>query len=150
MHNKKLMNRRIKPEDRGWNKALTDKNIEYLAGDGFCISPCTRNAGAFAYRLTCNPAPNTQVTIYISMGDWQVKSDVTITNMTVLPEEFRNRGHGTNALKAIIRWAARHSYNEIRATQVNNIRTKKFWLTNGFVREPEPNRTSDYILLLNK
>lgn len=83
--------------------------------------------------------------ILFKLMDYQTKSDVVITNMTTLPATACSRGFGTKAIQTLLGWARENNLHEIRATQVGDPDSQRFWEKNGFVLCPEPNPCGDYV-----
>ncbi len=142
------MDKPIRPEERGWDRKKIDETVGELSQDGAHIVSSLRNFGAFDYELTFCPSQGVQVTVFVSIGDWQTDSAITITEMTTLPETVRKKGYGSQAIKRIIEWARRHNFNEIRATQVSSPDARRFWEQNGFTYVTDPNPTGDLVLQL--
>ena len=69
-------------------------------------------------------------------------SNLTITNMTTLPESERRHGHGTEALRILLYFARKGGYQDLYAVQVQK-ESESFWIKNGFV--PCGNRTNDFV-----
>ncbi|KKW11593.1 MAG: hypothetical protein UY50_C0010G0018 [Parcubacteria group bacterium GW2011_GWA2_49_9] len=104
-----------------------------------------RNMGALSFQVTF-PFQNegAEVNIFLLLKDWQVDSDVVITNMTTLPEDKRGVGLGGKALKFILDWATSHHF-DVCATQVGDPRSEKFWTDNGFALSQGANPTHDLV-----
>ena len=143
------MTKPIRPEERGWNRRDAFRAVGELAEKFDTITLGKSNSGAFEYELHIFPIKGVCVTITILLGDWQTNSDVVITNMTTLPESECRKGFGTHVIQALIGWAKKHSFNEIRATQINNIDSQRFWQRNNFVLVVEQNPTGDLVLKLS-
>lgn len=141
------MQRLIRPEDRGWDREKTTAIVGELSRKGAQIAPSLDNIGAFDYVLVF-PFNEIQVTVFISIADWQTNSGVVITNMTTLPATDRRKGYGSLAIRAIREWACHNKFNEIRATQVSDTDAQRFWERNGFILLPEPNPIGDLVLKL--
>lgn len=84
-------------------------------------------------------------TVRLALHDAQSGADVTITNMTTLPEGARSRGNGTTAIKSIIEWAEKNDLKKIYATQVSGEKSADFWTGNGFEYDDGPNSFNDYV-----
>lgn len=83
-------------------------------------------------------------TIRFILNDSETKADITITNMTTLPDEEQGKGWGSIALRNIIRSAKANNLNNIQAVQVQD-QSEAFWLKNGFVKMAEPNPTGVFV-----
>ena len=104
-----------------------------------------KNVGALQFQVTFPfQQEEATVNIFLSLKDWQTDSDVVITNMTTLPEAKQGEGLGSKALKSVLEWAAENQF-EVRATQVSDPRSEKFWSDNGFAATEGPNPTGDFI-----
>lgn len=102
--------------------------------------------GEIAYRVTFKyPVHNAVVTLRILLADTDSDSDLVITNMTTLPDKKKRHGLGSKTIQSLLAWAHSHNLKEIRAVQVGNPDSQRFWEKNGFKRCPEPNPCSDYI-----
>jgi hypothetical protein len=73
-------------------------------------------------------------------------SDLVITNMTTLPDVEKSKGYGSKAIAAILKWALDNNLRTVRATQINNPQSAKFWQKNGFVATD--NHLGDYVKIL--
>ena len=105
-------------------------------------------------RRVCNVVPffalflndlSAETHIFFQLMDWQTNSDVVITNMTTLPKEKCRHGFGSDAVRIFLEWARENDLHEIRATQVGDSDSQRFWEKNGFVRCAEPNPCGDYV-----
>jgi len=124
--------------------------VEQLLSQGAMLSPRPphdHNVGAFEYTLRFFVG-EAIVRVELSLKEWQTTSDVVITNITTVPVSERSKGSGSQAIARLIAWARHHRLNEIRAAQVNNPASERFWVRNGFVRCAAPNPTSDFVLVL--
>ena len=139
--------RPTKPEDRGWNRGQFDKMVSQFGVHRAAIIPDLTDIGAFHYRLIFSFRLElwVTVTVEISLKEWQTDSDLVILTMVTTPEILRSRGYGGKVLGYLADWAKSNNLNEIRATQVSDPRSKRFWIRNGFVKCPAPNPTSDFI-----
>ncbi len=135
----------IRPEERGWDIREVNKKVIKLMQFGARVMRMTRNIGAFDYHLVFEPERDVYVVIFMSIGDWQSEYNLIITDMMVIPIEYRRKGYGTTAISILAHWCSENDFTEIVATQVSDPNSIKFWEKNGFVRLPEPNQTSDYI-----
>lgn len=149
--------KRTSPEFRGWDREVVARRISQLQQPTWKVEldpSGYTNTGAIDYKLVFKPKllagsdPVTKVAINILIGDWQVDSDIVITTMSTIPRKERGNEYGTQAIKALARWAVRNNFNEIRATQVSNPKAVLFWERLGFNCLPPPNKTADYILKL--
>ena len=86
-----------------------------------------------------------ETNIFFHLMDCQTDSDVVITNITTLPDLKRSHGFGSIAVQKLICWARENNLHEIRATQVGNRRSGRFWEKNGFIRCSDPNPCGDYV-----
>lgn len=134
----------VTPDERVRCHRLAGGLLSY----GFTIgSDCPHDVGCVSYvirrRLAC------ATTIRFQLLDHQTGADVVITNMTVLPEEYRSRGIGQSAIADLLTWARANMLNDVRATQVSCPRAAHFWELCGFKRMPEPNPTGDYQIQAN-
>ncbi|MCE9643542.1 MAG: GNAT family N-acetyltransferase [Candidatus Andersenbacteria bacterium] len=86
-----------------------------------------------------------ETNIFFQLLDWQTDSDVVITNITTLPDLKRGYGFGSIAVQKLICWARENNLHEIRATQVGDRNSQRFWEKNGFIRCSDPNPCGDYV-----
>ena len=93
---------------------------------------------------------NVVVTIGIILMDYQTSSDVVIETMTTLPQESCSKGFGSRALSCLLQWVHDNRLREVRATQINNRDSERFWQRNGFVKAPPPSPCNDFIWLRNQ
>lgn len=108
------------------------------------LEPNIKNVGAFDYVIQFLFG-GARVTVYLCFCDHQVLSDVVITNMTTLPYEECSKGWGSKVISYFLEWGRENGFKEIRATQVGNPRSEKFWEKNGFTLAPEPNDCGDWV-----
>lgn len=85
------------------------------------------------------------VHIFFQFMDHQTDSDVVITNMTTLHENTRSNGFGSKAMQLFLAWAKQHNLHEIRAAQVADPRSQRFWIRNGFTKDTNPNPCTDFL-----
>lgn len=88
---------------------------------------------------------NVVVTIGIILMDRQTDSNVVIETMTTLPQESRSKGFGSKALQYLLQWAHDNQLLQVRATQINNPDSERFWKRNAFVQAPSPNQCNDFV-----
>ena len=108
------------------------------------LKPDINNVGSFDYVIQFLFG-EARVTVYFCFCDHQVLSDVVITNMTTLPYEECSKGWGSKVVSYFLEWGRENGFKEIRATQVGNPRSEKFWEKNGFTVVPEPNDCGDWV-----
>jgi hypothetical protein len=63
--------------------------------------------------------------------------------MTTRPDVMKRAGHGTDALRRLLDWAAGEGATSIKSVQVQEP-SEGFWQANGFTSDPEPNPTNTY------
>lgn len=113
-----------------------------LLGLGFAIRSDLRNLGSVSCEATF-PVLNVTALVSLELMDYQVESDVVITNL-VVPAQHRRLGFGRTIVVLLVAWARTSGMNgEIRATQVAEDAIP-FWRAVGFERLPEPNPNNDY------
>lgn len=102
--------------------------------------------GALPYLVTIfSPCgENATVTMKISLMDYQTDADVVITNIATRPESQRGKGAGSHAVQALLGWALRSNFNQVRATQVHSA-NERFWAKCGFVKDFDPNLCNDFV-----
>jgi len=83
------------------------------------------------------------ITIRIALRD-SGGADLTITNMTTLPENKKRQGLGSWALGQLLDWAHENHLYNVRAVQIQSY-NEKFWQRNGFSKDPNPNPSNDFI-----
>ena len=110
------------------------------------LNPQINNVGAFDYIVQFTFS-EIKVTVYLCFYDHQVLSDLVITNMTTLPAEERGKGWGSKVVSFLLDWGRENGFNEIRATQVGNPDSERFWEKNGFILTPEPNECGDWVYI---
>jgi len=121
-----------------------------LTSNDTTVEPVDRNAiGALRY-VAKFQFDESVTNIYFLLKDYQVSSDVVITNMTTLPETQRRKGCGSKAVQAMRQWAIASNLNEIRATQIRSKENESFWLKNGFEKYPEPNPCNDFVFTVTR
>ncbi len=113
------------------------------------LKPNINNVGAFDYVIQFLFG-EVRVTVHFCFYDHQVLSDVVITNMTTLPYGECSKGWGSKIVSYFLEWGRENNFNEIRATQVGNPRSEKFWEKNGFTLAPEPNDCGDWVYVFNE
>lgn len=100
-----------------------------------------------AYRLTFSLGQVVTTIRVIFKGTSSV-ADMTITNMTTLPEDHIREGHGSNALQTLLICASESGLVDIRAVQVQKGKGEEksenelFWIKNGFISLG--NQTNDF------
>lgn len=134
------------PENFEAEREKADALVAQLERRGAVITPERQNVGAFEYQVQF-PFEDEKavVTIFLSLKERQTDSDVVITNMTTLPDTAKSKGLGSRVLEYVLDWANENGLNEVRATQVSNERSQKFWEKNGFKEIKGPNPTGDFV-----
>ncbi len=131
-------------------RPVMDELVAKLNNYGATVLPDTahrRVVGTLPYLVQFRWG-ETRTTIRVCMMDSESDSDVTITNMTTLPEKECGKGYGSIAIQQVLCWAFDNGLKEIRAVQVDEER-EGFWQRNGFSKCPEPNPCNDFIALSN-
>lgn len=108
----------------------------------------SRDVGALPYIAQFHVG-EAVTTVRFLLKDHQTASDVVITNITTLPDSKRRLGLGSQAIQALLRWAADNSLAEVRATQISGPENESFWKRNGFDKCPAPNPCNDFVHLTN-
>ena len=163
------INRPVKREDLGaWvafcesrEQACRDLVMPLQARRGIRVHrEESKEVGAIPFILSCQcegveghkrhwaVPPGPVCTIRFRLLDHNSDSDVVITNMTVKPAGGRRGGFGTGVLEAVIEWAAAVGFKEIRASQISNEDSRRFWVKNGFIRAENPNPCNDHVRCL--
>jgi hypothetical protein len=140
-----------RPRDRGYDRDSANRMVGEFLKYPVTLMPQLMNDGAYEYRVLFifnSQQTNITVQIIVLLWDWQTDADLTITDIGTSPHTERSKGFGSRAIEYLKEWAVSNKLNKILATQVSSERSEKFWGKNGFVRCPEPNPTSDFVLQL--
>ncbi len=134
------------PQDPDVQKKEFDRLVQGLEKYATSIEPVEREFGKYKITFQFDEATTR---VWILLGDY-TGSDVVIINMTTLPDDKTSKGFGKQAIDVIKKWAEENNFNEIRATQVSNPNSERFWVDkNGFVRdEGENKKTKDFLFRL--
>ena len=99
------MAREIRPKDRGWDRDKVNLVVAQLARNSGVVVETNQeevDIGSFQYvvgfRFEDVP-PLAKVTVFLSLAEYQTTSDVTITNMTTLPQTSCRHGFGSQAIR---------------------------------------------------
>jgi hypothetical protein len=105
-------------------------------------------SGELPYQIQFSNPEGAVTTLRIVLKDHNSPtSDLVITNMTTLPDNQKGKGYGSAAISSLLQWAKDNRMKELRATQVSNPDSERFWEKNGFVATG--NHLGDYLILLD-
>jgi GNAT superfamily N-acetyltransferase len=122
--------------------------VAQLAEFGATAEPFGRAIDGIDYIVAfAFPEQGAHITLSITLQDYETGADLVINTMTTLPEEQQSKGLGSEVVRRLLEWAKRNKLRTIRAVQVMEPRSRKFWMKNGFAAVPR-STTSDFLFTL--